>query len=107
VMKASRLEGGGHGCYSAVLPPEMLIPQFGLTGKGQFGRVGATGRTVYGRSGTRGAAVCGGTPQSSRHCVRGLSGDRVADWLDQQEPSNRQQVSVGTATVAVLATCAI
>ncbi len=26
----------------------------------------------------------------------------VADWLDQQEPSNRQQVSVGTATVALV-----
>src|SRR5260221_13931916 len=26
----------------------------------------------------------------------------VADWLDQQEPGNRQQVSVGTATVALV-----
>src|SRR5690349_6366075 len=26
----------------------------------------------------------------------------VAEWLDQQEPSNRQQVSVGTATVALV-----
>ena len=26
----------------------------------------------------------------------------VADWLDQQEPGNRQQVSVGTATVAMV-----
>jgi Domain of unknown function (DUF4277) len=26
----------------------------------------------------------------------------VANWLDQQEPDNRQQVSVGTATVALV-----
>jgi transposase len=26
----------------------------------------------------------------------------VAEWLDQQEPGNRQQVSVGTATVALV-----
>ena len=26
----------------------------------------------------------------------------VADWLDQQEPGNRQQVSVGTATMALV-----
>ncbi len=26
----------------------------------------------------------------------------VADWLDQQEPTRRQQVSVGTATVAMV-----
>src|SRR5258707_14295087 len=26
----------------------------------------------------------------------------VADWLDEQEPENRQQVSVGTATVALV-----
>src|SRR5262249_14202364 len=26
----------------------------------------------------------------------------VAEWLDQQDPSNRQQVSVGTATVALV-----
>src|SRR5215468_6099549 len=26
----------------------------------------------------------------------------VAEWLDQQEPGNRQQVSVGTATVAMV-----
>jgi transposase len=26
----------------------------------------------------------------------------VAAWLDQQEPGNRQQVSVGTATVALV-----
>ena len=26
----------------------------------------------------------------------------VAEWLDQQDPGNRQQVSVGTATVALV-----
>ncbi len=26
----------------------------------------------------------------------------VADWLDEQEPGNRQQVSVGTATTAMV-----
>ena len=26
----------------------------------------------------------------------------VADWLDEQEPEHRQQVSVGTATVALV-----
>src|SRR5260370_12801802 len=26
----------------------------------------------------------------------------VAEWLDQQDPTNRQQVSVGTATVALV-----
>jgi len=71
-----------------------LTPQFGLTGKEQFGRVGACWATIQ-LTFNKHLNHLGIVAEVCREIG-------VAEWLDQQEPGNRQHVSVGTATVALV-----